>query len=81
MYSIFSVIPDPEKTLELEPEELAGYVMAYFNGLPDNERDKISRHLHIVHKTQFPEAWPLEYRTRRREYWPRISRAFMEAWS
>jgi hypothetical protein len=37
MNSIFSVIPDPEKTLELEPEELAGYVMAYFNGHPDNE--------------------------------------------
>jgi len=80
MYSIFSVIPDPEKILELEAEEFAGFVMEYLNGLPDNERYRISRHLHIVHMTQRPDAWPPDYHNRRNEYWSRISRAFMEAW-
>jgi hypothetical protein len=64
MYSIFSIIPDPQKILELEAEEFAGFVMEYLNGLPENERHRINRHIHIVYKTQFPEVWPLEYRNR-----------------
>jgi uncharacterized protein (TIGR02391 family) len=80
MHSIFSIIPDPQKILELEVEEFAGIVMEYLHGLPDNERWRINRHNQVVHRTSHPEAWPLDYRNRGNEYWSRISRAFMEAW-
>jgi len=80
MHSIFSVIPDPEKALELEPEELAGYVMEYLNGLPDNERWKINPHSHFVHRISIPQSWPPEYHSRINEFQHTIPRALMEAW-
>ena len=80
MASIFSIIPDPEKILELEPEELAGYVMVYLNGLPDNERWQINHYNHFFHGLHYPEIWPPNYHSRINEYRYSISKALMEAW-
>ena len=80
MYSILSVIPDPEKILEFEAEELAAYVMTYFNGLPDNERGKVNPRNHFGHRMSNPLDWPPEYHSRLNEYRHKIPRALMEAW-
>ena len=80
--SIFSFIPDPEKLLELEPEELAGYVMEYLNSLPEINLQKIyPKNEFGYHRLQgLPGNWPQQHRDRINEYAPQISRALMEAW-
>ena len=39
--TILHFLPAPENVLALEPEELAGYVIAYLNGLPDELYSKV----------------------------------------
>jgi hypothetical protein len=40
--TILHTLPPPEAMLELGPEELAGYVIAYLNSLPDNQQTRHS---------------------------------------
>src|SRR5919198_664888 len=69
--SLFSLIPDPERLLALEPEELAGIVLEYLNSLPDDLRGQLNRYnISLPHTVQeYPPA-----------YQQRISEAIMEAW-
>src|SRR5438093_5179371 len=80
--SIFSCIPNPEALLALEPEELAGYFMAYLHALPAHERRQIhpSNTVSTQALTTLSGNWPLEYKSKIQEYAPRISKALMEAW-
>lgn len=79
--SIFSIIPDPDTLLELEPEELAGYIMEYLNSLPDDKRQKFH------HVNEFGEEtlktlrgnWPESHRLKIDDYAPKLSKAFTEA--
>jgi len=34
--SIYDIVPDPEILLSLEPEEVAGVIREYLNGLPSD---------------------------------------------
>src|SRR4051794_20496256 len=71
-HSIFSLIPDPENLLALEPEELAGVVLEYFNSLPDESRSQLNSHNFSLPPTV--QDYPPDYRDR-------IRRALMEAWA
>jgi hypothetical protein len=70
-YSIFSLIPDPEKLLALEPEELAGVLLEYLNDEPDGSSE-LNRITFSLPKTV-------------REYPPddrkSVLRALLEAWA
>lgn len=46
-----SLIPDPDDMLALAPEELAGFVIEYFNRLPEHETESISRYNFSLHHT------------------------------
>ena len=35
--SLLDLIPDPQQVLNLEPEELAGYLLEYFNSLSQQD--------------------------------------------
>lgn len=65
------LLPDPEALLALEPEELAGVVLQYLNGLPDSDRHQLNRYNFSLPHTV--EGYPQQYRDR-------ISSALMEAW-
>ena len=68
---LFSIIPDPETLLALEPEELAGVVLEYLNSLPESESRQLNRYnFSLPHTVQ-------EYP---RQYQNKISQALMEAW-
>jgi len=68
--SIYDIVPDPEILLSLEPEEVAGVVREYLNGLPDDS-GQLNR-----------DNFGLEHTVRQYapEYRERISRALMEGW-
>lgn len=52
-----SLIPNPGDMLALTPEELAGYLIEYFNSLPPNESASISRYNFSLRQTvsDYPE--------------------------
>jgi hypothetical protein len=41
---IFDIMPDANLLLSLEPEELAGVVLQYLNGLGEGDRGQLNRH-------------------------------------
>lgn len=69
--SLYSIVPDPEAVLALEPEELAGVLLEYLNSLSDGERGQLNRYNFSLAHTF--EGYP-------HTYYERLSRAFMEAW-
>lgn len=69
--SIYSIIPDHEVLLSLEPEELAGVVIEYLNSLSEGERGQLNRYNFSLRHTV--EDYPKQYQER-------ISQALMEAW-
>ena len=69
--SLYSMIPDPEDVLSLEPEELAGVLLEHMNSLPEREREELNRYNFSLAYTV--EDYPANYRDR-------ISCALMEAW-
>jgi len=69
--SLYSMVPDPEALLALEPEELAGVLLEYLNSLSDGERGQLNRYNFSLAHTF--EGYP-------HTYYERLSRAFMEAW-
>lgn len=69
--SIYSIQPDAEALLSLEPEELAGIVLEYLNSLPESERGQLNRYNFSLPHTV--EEYP-------REYQEEIQKALMEAW-
>ena len=70
--SLYSLAPDADALLALEPEELAGIVLQYLNGLPQREKEHLNRYNFGLDHTV------LEYPSSHRE---RLSRALMEAWA
>jgi len=68
--SVYEIVPDPEVLLALEPEEVAGVVIEYLNGLPGNS-GQLNRHNFSLPHTV--ARYPLQYQER-------ISRALMEGW-
>jgi len=71
--TLHQLIPDADTLLALQPEELAGVLMEYFNGLPPNERWSLSRHNFFHNPAQTFSEYPAE----RQE---QISQGFVEAW-
>lgn len=68
--SIYSRLSDHEVLLELEPEELAGFVLEFLNSLPENSM--------TLHRNNFSlPSTVQDYPEHLRED---ISRALMEAW-
>src|ERR1035441_8441560 len=68
--SIFSIIPDPEAILALQPEELAGILLQYLNSLPENAQELNRYNFSLPHTVQ---GYPQTNRDG-------ITRALMEAW-
>lgn len=80
---ILHFLPAPENVLALEPEELAGYVIAYLNGLPDNQQTRLSS----LNRNTFGSSLfyndidtPLAYRGLTEHKKEQITEALMEAW-
>ena len=71
MQSIYSLMPDHEALLALEPEELGGIVLEYLNALPASEREHLNRYNFSLSDTV--KEYPHQYQEA-------ISRALMEAW-
>ncbi len=67
---MFNIISDPEAVLSLEPEELAGVILEYFNSEHSREMDLNRRHFGLPH---IVEKYPKEHKKA-------ISEALMEAW-
>lgn len=57
--SIQSIIPDPEALLALEPEELAGVILEYFNSISDRSSDLNRYNFTLPHTVR---RYPKEYR-------------------
>ena len=70
MRSIFSLLPDSEALLALEPEELSGYLLEYLNSLNSSERGSLNRYNFSLHGA---EEYP-------RQHQENIAEALMEAW-
>lgn len=71
---VHAIAPDADALLALEPEELAGLLMEYLQGLSANEQWSLSRHNHLYD----PERMFREYPAGRRE---QLVVAFSEAWA
>jgi uncharacterized protein (TIGR02391 family) len=70
---IYSILPEPETLLALEPEELAGVVIEHFNSLPANEQWSL-------HPDNFVNANAAPVSKYPREHQVRVAKALMEAW-
>jgi hypothetical protein len=70
---IYSILPEPETLLALEPEELAGVVIEHFNFLPANEQRSL-----YPDNFANPNASPVNRYPR--EHRARVAKALMEAW-
>lgn len=68
---MYSLIPDAAALLALEPEELAGVLMEYLNGLPANDQNRLNRYNFGLEHTvrDYPAAQRAE-----------ISQSLMAAW-
>lgn len=77
MIKLLLYMPDPETLLKLEPEELAGYVMEYFNSLGQSE--KINR---FAFGQSFHDSreCPPAYQGLSEADRQRIRRSLIEAW-
>lgn len=72
MKTIYSIVPDAEALLALEPEELAGVILEHLNSLSDLERSSLNRfNFSLIHT----------YREYPSQDHKRIAEALMEAWS
>jgi len=79
--SMLDLVPNPQQVLDLEPEELAGYLMEYLNSLSTQDlnaqlnRNNFGGSL-FYNLYQYPPA----YRTLPSDEREKITEAFMEAW-
>jgi uncharacterized protein (TIGR02391 family) len=68
-----SMLPDAQSVLSLEPEELAGVLMAHLNALPENDKFQLNRYNFFNDSSRTFGA----YSSAQRE---RVAAAFLEAW-
>src|SRR3990167_11259715 len=73
MTTIKFLLPDPEILLSFEPEELAGYLLEYFNGLPERLQNDLNRYNFSLHCA---DEYSIDL-----IHQEKIKRAFMEAWA
>jgi uncharacterized protein (TIGR02391 family) len=77
MIKLLLYMPDPEALLKLEPEELAGYVMEYFNSLPPSEKiNRFSLGQPFHHSRERPPSYQVLSEANKEK----IRRALIEAW-
>src|SRR5206468_4019506 len=70
--TLSAIISDPEALLALEPEELGGVLLEYFNALqPSEQRGQLNAHA-------FCSEWGVAGYPN--SHYDRISQALMEAW-
>jgi uncharacterized protein (TIGR02391 family) len=67
------MIPDASALLALEPEELAGVLMAHLNALPENDKFRLNRHNFFNEPSRTFAAYPPAQREP-------VAAAFLEAW-
>jgi len=70
--SLYSLAPDANALLALEPEELAGILLQHLNDLPQAEQEQLNRYNFSLDHTV--REYPHEHREQ-------LSRALMEAWA
>lgn len=70
--SLYSLAPDSDALLALEPEELAGILLQYLNSLPEQDKERLNRYNFGLDHTV--REYPPDHRDR-------LSRALMEAWA
>ena len=68
---LYTIIPDPEVLLNLEPEELAGVVLEVLNSVDQSAQGKLNRYNFSLDHN---------YKEYPQQYWKQIGRAVMEAW-
>jgi len=73
MPPISELLPDAEVLLDLEPEQLAGYLLEHLNSLPEPERARLNRYNFFLPGAGAARGYPAG---RQGE----ILRALMEAW-
>jgi uncharacterized protein (TIGR02391 family) len=68
---LYTIIPDPEVLLSLEPEELAGVVLEILNSVDQSVHGKLNRYnFGLDHNfKEYPQ-----------QYWKSIGKVVMEAW-
>jgi hypothetical protein len=71
---LLQIVQDAKALLALEPEELAGVLLAHLNALPPNDRSRLNRHDFFNN----PQDTFADYPSANREP---LARAFMEAWA
>jgi hypothetical protein len=80
MENILHYVPDPENLLALEPEELAGYILEYLNGLSYQERIRWLNCNSFASQFYHPQDCPPKYQRLTSERQEEIIEALMEAW-
>jgi len=72
MKRIYSIVPDADALLALDPEELAGVVLESLNSLSNDERGQLNRYNFGLGSTysEYPQ-----------QFQEQIGRALMEAWA
>lgn len=70
--SIYSMVPDPESLLALEPEELAGVLLEHINSMSEYDQRQLHRGNFLMRHTvsEYPETHKIQ-----------ILRALAEAWA
>lgn len=74
MSDFTDALPTPEALIDLEPEELAGYLLETFHSIPEKDRQQRVMRLDWMGGSQPVDDLPANFRER-------VSMALMEAWS
>jgi hypothetical protein len=78
VHTLYSMLPDPTTVYALEPEELAGVLMAHIGSLPPNEIDHLNRFNFFELSSMSDHVGPFrDYPRNAREG---VANAFLEAW-
>lgn len=81
MATLLDCLPDPDTVLNLEPEELAGFVMEYLHSLsPQDRSSQLMRNNFGGSLFYYPHLCPPAYQRLDAEKREKITQAAMEAW-
>lgn len=81
IFNILDHVPDPENLIQLEPPELAGYILEYLKTLPDGERIQQLNLNRFSSPFYNKQHCPPQYQNLPPEQEERIIEVLMEAWS
>jgi uncharacterized protein (TIGR02391 family) len=71
---LIEIFPDTEVLLRLEPEEVAGGLLEYFNSLDANQREALHPHNAFESSSTITDEYPRSQRAQ-------VNQVFMEAWA